>query len=369
MVITSKKENTATIKFYAQIGRWEYNGKDFSRIFEELDSKYDNIIIRLHSYGGEVFEGNVIFNTILNAKATTTIIIDGVAASMGSIIMLAADKIQMAENAFVMIHNPSGYTSGNARKHLNTAKLLRSLEQVFAKKYAARTGKPETEVKKWFDGSDYWFTAKECLEMKLIDSIIEPVAKDIEKLDKQQASMLGTQAVYEKYFAKLSTSTKSKLNNMDKTQIIARFALLGLTVASSDSDILEAVDKKIQEAETAKVKAEKALADFRKSEIENIVNTAIKEGRIKQAQKESFINIGEKAGVDSLQASLGGIQKHTPITSMISDQKGNTGDNRADWTWDDYQEKDVSALEKMQDTDKEKFIRIYKAKFKTEPKF
>src|SRR5688572_22619747 len=99
---------TAVVKMYADIGWWNTSANVFTSLLEQLDTKYKKIIVRIHCYGGGVFEGNAIYNSILNLKAHSTGRIEGVCMSMMTIVMLGFDKIEAADNAIVMVHAPSG---------------------------------------------------------------------------------------------------------------------------------------------------------------------------------------------------------------------------------------------------------------------
>lgn len=366
------------LKFYGEINSWSLrSGKTFSAYFAELDKKYKDIIIRMHCYGGEVFEGNLIYNTIANAKANVTIIVDGVAASMGSIVALAGSTApKIARNAYIMIHCPSGRTSGNAAAHLASAKLLRSMEKNFAKTYSQRTGQPETDVHKYFDGNDHWIDAEEALELGFASEIIEPVAKDINKIDKAEAKSMGVEAVYGRYAAELTIekpkSNKSdiKKSEMDKVTMIARYGLESVTAESSDTAIFEAMDKKLKAEQDARKKAEDKVAEIEKTNITSLIEAKANEEGVEMtdAEKANYKMIGETAGVEALKMALQAVKPRQTIASQVIHSKGKKkpeggGENRSDWTWEDYQEKAPKALEKMEDENKEEWQRLYKAEF------
>src|ERR1044072_3577982 len=110
MTYTQIDGNTGEMKIYGHISEWWNSAEEFTAVFEEMESKFNNIRIRMHCFGGSVFEGTVIFNAITKSRADVTIIVEGIAASMGSIILQAGKKRIIADNAFVMIHRPTGYT-------------------------------------------------------------------------------------------------------------------------------------------------------------------------------------------------------------------------------------------------------------------
>ena len=367
------------LKFYGEIYNWsQRSGKTFSAYFAELDKKYKDIIIRMHCYGGEVFEGNLIYNTIAGAKARVTVVVEGVAASMGSIVALAGVKVKIAENAFFMIHCPSGRTSGNAATHLASAKLLRSMERNFIKKYCQKTGKPESDIQKYLDGNDHWIDAEEAKEIGLADEIVDPIAKDISKLDKAEAKNMGIEAVYGRYAAELkiedanSSKPDTKKSEMDKVTMIARYGLEGVTAESSDTAIFEAMDKKLKAERDARKKAEDKVAEIEKTNITSLIEAkADEEGvEMSDAEKANYKMIGETAGLEALKMALQAVKPRQTITSQLNNggkggkkPEGNGGEDRSKWTWEDYQEKAPEALEKMEDENKGEWQRLYKAEF------
>jgi ATP-dependent protease ClpP protease subunit len=124
------------ISIYADIGMWGITAKDFKN---DLDGLGDitALTVRINSYGGEVFDGFAIYNYLVEHKASKTVIIDGIAASMASVIAMAADKgkIQMPENAYMMIHNPITLVAGDAEYLRKNADLLDGLKENVIKAY------------------------------------------------------------------------------------------------------------------------------------------------------------------------------------------------------------------------------------------
>ena len=98
--------------------------------------------------------------------------IDGLAASIGSIIAIAGDETRMAENAFFMFHEAWSLVIGNAEGLREEAELLDKIDGVLAKAYAKKTGKKQDEIKELMN-AETWLTAKEALEMGMVDSIEE----------------------------------------------------------------------------------------------------------------------------------------------------------------------------------------------------
>ena len=91
---------------YDEISRWGISADSFSKGLKALGA-VDALDIFINSPGGSVFDGIAIFNQIARHPAKDKIVhVDGIAASIASVIMMAGTKIQVASNSTGMIHNP-----------------------------------------------------------------------------------------------------------------------------------------------------------------------------------------------------------------------------------------------------------------------
>ena len=128
--IINQSDNSAEILLYGFIGNWkDTDSKQFISDFKKLEAAHNQINVRINSGGGDVFEGITIYNALKNSTATIHIYIDGVAASMASVIALAGSKIFMSRYAQLMIHRVSGSANGDADKLRETASLMDELEK------------------------------------------------------------------------------------------------------------------------------------------------------------------------------------------------------------------------------------------------
>lgn len=367
-MIFSVKQNIITA--YGTI--WDGNGMEFVSIFSRLESEYENIKIKLHTYGGSVFDGNLIYNAIRDSKKDVEIYIVGIAASMGAVISQSRNnKVYMVENGFMMIHAPSGGAYGTAQDLENNAKLLRSIEGNFLKKLSEKTGKPESYVKKWLLG-DNWFDANEALKEGLIAGIIEP--ESITVTDNLKPQELGAQGMYYQYTALLTDIQTNSDHNMKKP-IIDALGLMGVTEQSSDTAVIEAVKKhfegKVSEVQT-KLDAEiKKRSDLEakvnlenKAAIDSEISAAVTAGKITPDKKATYETIAEASGLEALKTVLAAIPARTSITSKIGENgKTDAPVGRENWDWDKWQKEDPRGFEALQKTDTETFTALYNQKF------
>lgn len=126
--------------------------------------------VRINSPGGYVIEGLAIAEAIRSYPDRVTAYVDGLAASMASVIAMVADDIVMAETALMMIHKPQDGTFGDAPELRKCAEQLDRLEDQLIRIYAARTNLPEGDLKTML-AAETWFTAEEALAAGFATSI------------------------------------------------------------------------------------------------------------------------------------------------------------------------------------------------------
>lgn len=169
------ESDDSTIYIYDPIAKDSYWGEDVvsaKAIILALDSiaNAPKITIRINSPGGDVFEGDAIYNAIRRKAMTSRIhvAIDGVAASAAAFVAMAGDEIEIAENAFLMIHESWTYAMGNKRDIGKSVELLAKVDETIAKMMATRSGQKLEDVTAWLE-AETWFTADEAVEKKFAD--------------------------------------------------------------------------------------------------------------------------------------------------------------------------------------------------------
>lgn len=158
----------ATIYVYDYIGWGGVEAEQFVR--ELADVTAPTIRVRINSPGGNVFDGSAIYNALRSHGSRILMHVDGVAASIASIIALAGDEIHIAEGGWFMIHNPFMIAIGDAQEMRRTAELLDKIRAQLAGIYARRTGKDVEEIVELMD-AETWFSAEEAVEAGFADRI------------------------------------------------------------------------------------------------------------------------------------------------------------------------------------------------------
>ena len=200
----SGKASTGIVDVYIfdEIGAYGLNAKDF--ISEIKNYKKRPMNLHINCVGGDVFEGMAIYNVLKKREYKTTVYIEGIAASMGSVIALAADEIIMAENSLFMIHNAWGGAMGESKELKKTASLLEKISNEIANIYIKKTKLPYDKVKEMMD-EETWLNADEALELGFIDSISDAI-KVAAKYDVSKFKNITNEEIA----SKLNINLKSK---------------------------------------------------------------------------------------------------------------------------------------------------------------
>jgi len=172
--------DTAELLIYGDIFPYEghIRAADVVGKLRELEQSCTKIHVRINSNGGDVFEGITIFNALRNSKCEIHTYIDGIAASMGSVIAMAGKKVFMSKYARLMTHKPSGGSYGSSEDLRRAADDIDSCEKILNEIYSTRTGLPAAEVTaRFLNGKDNYFNATDAMQARLIDGIYdgEPV--------------------------------------------------------------------------------------------------------------------------------------------------------------------------------------------------
>lgn len=173
--IKNISSNKAEILIYDEIGQ-DYWGegvgaKNFTEELNKIPDSVNLIEVRINSPGGSVFEGYTIYNRLKQHKAEVHVYIDGMAASIASVIALAGDKVFMAEASQMMIHKPMVGVFGNSDELLKMVDMLDTIENQILKVYRDKTNIDFIELQQMVS-TDYYMTAEQAIDLGFVDEVI-----------------------------------------------------------------------------------------------------------------------------------------------------------------------------------------------------
>ena len=212
----SADDKSVEISIYDAIGSYSVSAKSFIAELKRAGSK--DVTLRIHSPGGSILEGNAIYNALKRHPGAVDVVIDGMAASMASVIAMAGDTIEIAENGLVMIHNPSAFGGGEAKDMRKMADVMDKMKSNIITAYAGKTGLSREKLGQMMD-DETWMTAEEALENKFVDSIGE-------KSDAKNSFDLSAFKNSARAVDTFGAVTTPRANSMDLTQALAKITEL-----------------------------------------------------------------------------------------------------------------------------------------------
>ena len=183
-ILEERKDNAVTVDIYSRLltDRIIFLGAEIDSevanivqtqlLYLEAQDNTSNITMYINSPGGIVQDGLAIYDTMQLIKPPVITVCTGMAASMAAIILAAGSTRYCLPHSKVMIHQPSGFTSGKTTDILIDAEEIKKDRETLASILAHHTNKSMEEILKDFE-KDKWFTPEEALSYNLIDSILK----------------------------------------------------------------------------------------------------------------------------------------------------------------------------------------------------
>lgn len=159
--------NVAQIDIFGDIvsEKWfdeETSATSFRDALKELGD-VSTINLSINSGGGSVFDGIAIYNMLKSHKATVNVYIEGLAASIASVIAMAGDTITMRSGSMMMVHMPWTLSQGNAEEMRKTADTLEKTGDSIVDIYSERTGISSDDIRNIMN-DETWLSAEEAVK-------------------------------------------------------------------------------------------------------------------------------------------------------------------------------------------------------------
>jgi ATP-dependent Clp protease, protease subunit len=163
----------AEIVIYDEIGAFGIPAKAFLDELKAL-GPIPELTLRINSPGGSVFDGVAIYNALKRHDARVTVWIDGIAASIASMIAMAGNEVVMPDNAILMLHDPSALVIGTALDMRGMADALDKMKAGMVAAYRDKSGGDDAEIEALM-AAETWLSAQEAVELGLADRVEQPV--------------------------------------------------------------------------------------------------------------------------------------------------------------------------------------------------
>jgi ATP-dependent Clp endopeptidase proteolytic subunit ClpP len=273
------------VLLYGEIGGFGISAADFINEVKGLKSK--SLTLRINSPGGSVFDGLAIYNYLRTLNVS--VVVDGLAASMGSVIAMAGKKVKMARGAMMMVHNPWTSVGGDSAELRRAAEFLDKTKDSIVSTYAAKTGKPASEIVNLMD-DETWMGCNEAVELGFADETDDEDAKDFSAFNLSGfRNAPGTK----------KTSSKPDIQPTNEGTIMATNKNLEVEFAQTSAALKDAEGKLFEFA--VQVNTLTAERDELKAKHEALTAEQVKQAEALQASALE-INVLKDASVKSAEA-------------------------------------------------------------------
>ncbi len=361
MIIVNKaSQKTPVIYIYGYIGEDVVSG-DFVRELRSLEKDHKVIQIRFNTGGGSIFDGMAMYNAIKSSPAQIDGYIDGLAASMGSVLALACTNVFMSKYAMIMTHKPSGASSGSSASMRTTANVMDAMEVAITNIYAEKTGlSPAAAAEKYLGKEDRWIDADQAMNEKIIDGIYDGDPVDMTGIKmRNQKEVVGIYNSALKYHLINSNMTEIKLTaeQAGKLQLRAGYTPDEANLAISNLIAkAEKVDELTNQINTmnATILAEK---------VTRILNKAVEDKKITVEMKAQFAE-DYSTNPDGLEKLIGSFPSYVPLSQKLNAGASERIDQLKNKSWDELDKEGL--LTELKNLDIEAFKAKYLSKFNQE---
>lgn len=337
-----------TILIYKEIGNsvskdgrmiYGVNGSEFAAEMLYLQERCKNITVRINSIGGSVLDGYSIASSIYNCSVPVTTVIDGLAASTALWCACAAPVGNRKAMDFStgMIHASSGASDNEVQNIIDN-----SINTILTNRCKLKTEDIKSMMEK-----ETWLDCKDMLKHGFIDEIVSTNKKV--SASKNLAEMA---TIYNKLI-----NNESEMTNEQIQAVEAENKALKSEV--------ETLKKEINEFKEAKNKAELEAKNKLKTDATTLVNKAHEEGRITKEEVESTIENASKDETNFKMVSNFLSKLPTKKTSqkpfdVKNVKEGKEVESRDNWTYRDWESKDLKGLQNMYQNELEKYNELLK---------
>ncbi len=171
-VKNSSGEESADLILYGSIGddSWaDIDSKEFAKELRDLGN-IKTLNVHINSGGGSVFAGQAIHSQLKRHSAHINVYVDGLAASIASVIAMAGDRIIMPKNAMMMVHHPLTIGWGNAKEFRDIADTLDQIAESIIATYIEKTNLPHDKIVELMD-NETWMSAREAVDLGFADEV------------------------------------------------------------------------------------------------------------------------------------------------------------------------------------------------------
>lgn len=172
------KDRAPELYIYDEIGGWGADPVTIGTVRARLAEIGDapELTVRISSGGGDVNQGMAVYGALREFAGRKTVIVEGLAASIASVIAMAGDEVVMTRESYLMVHNPWGFVQGGSEDLRRTADLLDSMRERMLDIYQAKSKQERSVLEALVDAETY-MTAEDALAKGFVDRVTDTGAR------------------------------------------------------------------------------------------------------------------------------------------------------------------------------------------------
>jgi len=319
-----RSDNDYEVAIYDEIGGW---GISANELCERIRTIPENaaVTVGINSPGGNVFDGIAIYNT-LRARRDVTCRVDGIAASIASVILLGGDKRVAPKGATVMVHDPSGMVFGTADDMDKTADVLRKIKKNIVDIYSGRTGLDEKRAAELMD-DETWMDADEAWELGFVTEVSTAFSAKAHDFDlsgflhppvrgNRAGAIAGVAPPPVENTEKNTKPMKTLLNALAEHKVIAKGVEDEMEAVKQVHETLTALEERHEISQQAMATLKTSVLELTAAANEALVDKAISDGKLPAASKAEWLELAVKS-VSAFELALKALPEKTdtaPIT-------------------------------------------------------
>lgn len=365
----SMSDKTKEFYLYGIIGR--YLDIDTNILIQTIESfrksGVKKFVFYVNSDGGEVAQGNTLYNYLDRTDIEVEWIVDGIAASMMAVLLSnPKHKVKAAKHAKFMYHRVSGYTYGNSDETRASADMMDGFETTLIEMLAERMHIGVEDVrKKFFDGIDHWVSAKEAKELGLCDEIItrNDTIKELKTITDSRSAFnyYNKQIINLNQSKKMDENLKKVANILDMSNASEQEVVSQVQSISNEKVNLQ---NSLQAEKQKNEELSKKIEAMEKSKVKNLIDAAIADKRIGEDDRETYTKLAEQ-DYENTEKILNKMQPVGRVKNAI-EQNGGIPKGEENWGFDEYHKS--GKLENLKINNPERYAELFEAKFGYSPK-
>lgn len=364
-ILNQLNDSSCEVYLYGIIGRWM--DIDTNQLIPSLEQVRKggctNFTFYVNSDGGEVTQGQALWNYLNRNDINVTWIVDGIAASMAALVMTnPKHTVLMCPYSKLMLHNASGAVCGNSKDIRAYADVMDLFQKDVVDMLATRCELDAAKINSlYMDGSDHWLTPEMAVQAKLCNEIIDGMDGVVEP----PPSLVDPSDIYN-YFQNQIINLKTT-NSMDHKKVAP---ILNLDVNSDEGTVFSGIQNVVAKAtrletENTTLKTEKAALEtqvsaLNQTRVKNLIDGGISSKRFGEDMRATYTEMATE-NYDRTEKLINSLPSIGKVVDSLNAGSSSIPATEKDWTWDQYHK--AGKLQNLKATNMEHFKNLFKAKF------